>query len=156
VIALVAACSPVEPRLGPSLDADSPSAATQRASIALAERWLRSVSEYQAMVLEDRRVTVAEYEQAVDSTAACLNRKGYETGPVREVPDGVRLDFMVIQGDNDASDVAAAWSTCWIGYLRAVESVYLAQHARLDTVASRNCWKSVDSRGSSAQQDTDL
>ncbi len=105
---------------------------TERTSIALAERWHRSTTEYQAVVLDDHRVSDDEYEQAVVDTARCLNDNGFETGGIRDVPDGVRKDFMIMQGDHTDNETADAWTTCWRDHLDAVESVYLAQHARLD------------------------
>lgn len=96
----------------------------------LADRWLLSVGPEQASILDDRHVSNDEYVNAVGDAAACLNEQGFETGAVREVPDGVRRDFTVQQGDHSDADTAAAWRRCWSQHLNAIESVFLAQHAR--------------------------
>lgn len=110
--------------------------AVERRSSDLAERWLGNVSDYQARVLGDLRVSDDEYELAVSDTALCLNAKGFATGSIREVPDGVRNDFMVLQGDHTDTQMTEVWGSCSNQHLTAVESVYLAQHARVDADAA--------------------
>jgi len=95
----------------------------------LAERWRASASEYQRDVLDDGVVSDDEYQQAVSDTAGCMQGAGFDTGPIRDVPDGVRKDFVVSPGASSDADPDAAWGRCWDEFLVAVESVYLAQHA---------------------------
>lgn len=98
----------------------------------LADQWLRSASTSEAAVLRDSRVSDSEYAQAVEDTASCLNDLGLDTGAVHDSPDGIRKQFLVIQGDYTTAEGDAAWRQCWEEHLDGIESVYLAQHAQWD------------------------
>lgn len=126
-VALISAAAACQAAPRSSSDATANSHST-----ALAERWLETTSEHQARVLADLRVSDGEYLQALDDTATCLHDRGIQTGPVRDVPDGVRKNFLVIPGDRTEADADAAWQACWAERLDAIESVFLGQHARPD------------------------
>lgn len=105
------------------------SCASETARPDLAERWGTTASEYQLEILEDGTVSADEYGGAVAATAGCMEAAGFDTGPLRDVPDGVRKDFTVYPGGSSAADPDEDWGRCWDQHLVAVESVYLAQHA---------------------------
>lgn len=102
----------------------------------LAQRWQSTASDYQRTVLDDGVVSRDEYERAVADTAACMQEAGFQTGPLRDVPDGVRMDFPVYSSEGQDRDPDEAWTRCWDTYLIAIESVYLAQHASAEGEAA--------------------
>lgn len=107
-------------------------ASSNEQSERIADQWLRSASTYEAAVLTDSRVSDGEYTEAVEDTASCLNGLGLDTGAVHDLPDGIRKQFLVIQGNYTTAEGDAAWRQCWEEHLDAIESVYLAQQARWD------------------------
>jgi hypothetical protein len=121
-VALLAACSiPVE-------SIQSPTELSERH----ARDWQAIASSFQVEILRDGYVTPAEYMTAMQAGAACMTDRGFDVSPLRDVPDGVRKDFTVALGSRQEDEITPMWAECRKGFYGAVESVWLAQHSRLD------------------------
>lgn len=97
-----------------------------------ANQWLRTTSEVQKAVLLDGEVTASEYAGSVEAARTCVEGLGFGVSAVRNVSDGVRQDFVVRPGDKTTEEAFDALAACRSEQLEAVESVYLAQHSRID------------------------
>lgn len=77
-------------------------------------------------------ISVDEYVQALRDGADCMREAGFEVSEFRDVPDGIRQDFMVGRGERQEREITPEWDRCRTEHYVAVESVWLLQHARLD------------------------
>lgn len=98
----------------------------------LAERWLRATEGTQRATLADQLITLSEYTDSVEAARKCVELGGFGTSAPRQVGDGVRLDFVVRPEGKAAEEAFEVLTTCRSAHLEAVESVYLAQHSRIE------------------------
>lgn len=102
------------------------------ASRDLAAVWLKSTNGSQRPLLADLRISEEEYVEAVLSASRCVEEQGFGVSAVRDVADKVRKDFLVYLEGGDPQEANAALVECRWEHLESVESVYLAQHSRVD------------------------
>jgi len=87
-------------------------------------------SAMQRLALADGEVTRDEYREALEQTRICLSDRGYPTTPLRDLPDGIRIDFGVDVGGDTVESMWHAWDQCRIEHSYAIEVVYFASQVR--------------------------
>lgn len=89
-----------------------------------------SQSAAQRQALADGDVTRAEYHEAMELARQCVSTLGYPTTALRELPDGIRVDFGIDVGEWTEDSMWQALDRCRIEHSYEVEVTYFAGQVR--------------------------